>query len=216
MLLRVAYHEALEAAQTDLGTLGALMIDALKNAVKSVKKRDAVLAARIITGADQTTELSRRIEAACIELIWRQQPLANELRRVTGMFEISTDLGRVNHYVVDIAKHAVRLTDSGVAAPSEILSDVSAFTQLSLEQAVTAYVSEDIVLARDVLANDESQEHLYGRSIKALQKALRGNTDLLVAVTELLFVLTSLQRIEEHAASIAWHTEEMLAGDTAA
>ncbi len=123
-MLRVAYHEALEGAEVDLGTLGALMIDALHYAVKV--RRDAgclSLSARIITGADQTAELGRRIESACIELIWRQQPLADELRRVTGMFEISTDLQRINYYIVDIAKHAVRLADKSSAnAPRETIA----------------------------------------------------------------------------------------------
>lgn len=215
-LLRVAYHEALDSVDTDLGTLGAMMVDALSHAIVAVKNRDTSLAARIITGADQTTELGRRIEAACIELIWRQQPLAGELRRVTAMFEISTDLERINHYVVDVAKHAVRLTDAPKAPPAEVIAEVATLTESNLRRAISAYTGRDLELARTVLADDESFEQLYGRGIKSLQQAIRGDADVVTAATEFLFVLTSLQRIGEHAVSIAWHTEEMLAGDSAA
>ena len=210
-MLRVAYHEALEAAEVDLGTLGALMIDALHHAVKAVETSDAALSARIITGADQTIQLGQRIESACIELIWRQQPLADELRRVTGMFEISTDLQRINHYVVDIAKHAVRLADKSSAnAPRDTVSEVARLTEEYLKDAVDGYKNRDFASAQKVLDGEDRYEKLYRSGIRKLQNAIRENTDVLAAATELLFVLTSLQRVGEHAVSIAWHSAEML------
>ena len=161
-MLRVAYHEALEGAEVDLGTLGALMIDALHFAVKSVEAPDAALSARIITGADQTAELGHRIESACIDLIWRQQPLADELRQVTGMFEISTDLQRINYYIVDIAKHAVRLADKSAAnAPRETLHEVARLTEENLEAAVGGYAKRDLAASRKVLDADAHYEKLY-------------------------------------------------------
>lgn len=208
-MLRVAYHEALESTETDLNTLGALMLDALHHVVIAVEKLDTALAARIITGGDQTADLGRRIEAACIDLIWRQQPLADELRQVTAMFEISTDLQRINHFVVDVAKHAVRLAEKPAKTP-QVLRELADLTESNLKNAITAFSSRDLGLARQVLAEDERYEKLYGRGIKRLQNAIRANTDVVGQATELLFVLSSLQRIGEHAASIAWHTAEML------
>ena len=216
MLLRAAYREALEAAETDLGTLGAMMVDALHHGIRAVQNSDTTLAARVIAGADQTTELGRRIETTCIELIWRQQPLAGELRRVTAMFEISTDLQRINFYIVDVAKHAVRLAETQRDAPRSAIDDVAKLTESNLQRAVSAYAGRNLELARSVLADDESFERLYGKGITTLQNAIRNNPETLGAATELLFVFTSLQRIGEHAESIAWHTEEMLEGDSAA
>jgi phosphate transport system protein len=215
-MLRVAYRESLEATEGELGTLGALMMDALKHAVKAVETRDAALSARIIAGADQTAEMARRVQQACIELIWRQQPLAGEMRRVTAMFEMSTDLERINHYITDIAKHAVRLADSAVEPPHVATREVAGLTQENLRRAVESYAKRDLDGARSVLADDESFETSYSTGIRALQEAIRANPDVLAPATELLFVLTSLQRVGEHAASIAWHTEEMLTGETPA
>jgi phosphate transport system protein len=215
-MLRVAYHEALEAAEVDLATLGALMVDALRYAVKAVRTSDEGLSARIITGADLTTELGRRIESACIELIWRQQPVADELRQVTAMFEISTDLQRINYYIVDIAKHAVRLADKHAKPQVDVLREVAQLTEEDLKAAIGAFTKRDLGLAQKVLAADERYEKLYGHGIRTLQNAIRANTDVLTAATELLFVLTSLQRVGEHASSIAWHTAEMLAPEAQA
>jgi phosphate transport system protein len=213
-MLRAAYHEALETTESDLGTLGALMVDALHHAVRAVENTDAALAARIITGADQTAYLGRRIESSCIELIWRQQPVADELRQVTAMFEVSTDLQRINYYVTDIAKHAVRLADKPGNEPREAITEVAKRTEANLKAALDSYAKRDLAAAQAVVDDDKHYEKMYSKGIRTLQNAMRQNTDVVSSATELLFVLTSLQRVGEHAASIAWHTAEMLTGDS--
>jgi phosphate transport system protein len=127
------------------------------------------------------------------------------------MFEISTDLQRINYYVVDVAKHAVRLADKSVDAPREVLREVAQLTEENLKAAVDGYTKRDLDAAHRVLGSDERYEKLYTNGIRVLQNAIRANTDILASATELLFVLTSLQRVGEHASSIAWHTAEMLA-----
>ena len=208
--LRVAYHEALENTESDLNILGALIVDSLHHAVKAVETSDAALSARIIAGADQTAYSGRRIESTCIELIWRQQPLADELRLVTTMYEISNDLQRIDYYVTDIAKHAVRLAEKPPNAPRETFRGIARLSEDNLKNAMRAFKERDLQLARDVTEHVEQYERQYTKGIRALQKAISADAEILPAATELLFICTSLQRINEHASNISWHTSEML------
>ena len=109
--MRTAYHEALEATRLDVVRLGALAADAIRVSVESLDCRDSSGGARVVAGDDVIDDLRRKIEAACIELIWRQQPVAGELREIAAMLEIATDLERVGDYAVDIAKNAIKLAD---------------------------------------------------------------------------------------------------------
>jgi phosphate uptake regulator len=43
-----------------------------------------------------------------MELIWRQQPVAGDLRSITVMREITTDLDRIGEYPTSIAKNALK------------------------------------------------------------------------------------------------------------
>jgi phosphate transport system protein len=167
------------------------------------------LAARVITGADQTVELARKVEQACIELIWRQQPVASELRAVLGMFEISRDLQRVDHYIVDVAKHAVRLQDAPEPATWNAVKGGADLTERDLKGAVEAYRLRDCGLAQDVLGDESKQEAIFVTGIKAIQQAIRNDAEIVTSATEMLFVLTSLERIGEHALNIAWQANEM-------
>ena len=88
--MRTAYHEALEATRLDVVRLGALAADAIRVAVEALDSRDTASAARVVAGDDTIDDLRRKIEAACIELIWRQQPVAGELREIAAMLEIAS------------------------------------------------------------------------------------------------------------------------------
>ena len=126
------------------------------------------------------------------------------------MFEISTDLQRVNHYIADVAKHAVRLGERPPRPAWRAVKEAADLTELSLRRAVESYRHRDPEQAALVLADEDRWDVLYSHGIKALQATLRADPEGVAVATELLFVLTSLQRVGEHAVSIAWHTDDML------
>jgi phosphate transport system protein len=209
-MLRVAYHEALESAEQNLALLGALLTDALHHAIRALESADTALAARIITGADQTVDISRQVESTCIELIWKQQPIAGELRVVLAMFEINRDLQRVDHYIVDVAKHTVRLAGRPPNATWIALKDMANLVESDVTRAIQGYRTRKPELADEVLADEERQEKVYVSGIEALQAAIRADAAVVEAATEMIFVLTALERIGEHALNIAWHAKEMI------
>src|SRR5579872_6718695 len=107
-MLRVDFHDALDTARRDLITLGALTEDALRHALRAFKNADTAMAGRIV--ADDNLDLLRRkVESTCVELLWRQQPLASELREVTAIHEIATDLGIIDGHINEIAKQAIKV-----------------------------------------------------------------------------------------------------------
>jgi phosphate transport system protein len=167
------------------------------------------LAARVITGADQTEDLGRQIEQSCIELIWRQQPVANELRSVLAMFEICRDLQRVDHYIVEVAKHSVRMETAPSAGAWNVLDGPAALTERALTGAVDAYRNRNLEAALRVLAEEPQQDTEYVDAIKALQQTIRTDAEAVNSATEMVFVVTSLERIAEHSLNIAWQAKEM-------
>ncbi|MBV8749187.1 MAG: phosphate transport system regulatory protein PhoU, partial [Candidatus Eremiobacteraeota bacterium] len=105
--MRTAYHQALENTRLDVVRLGALVSDAIRSATQALERRDVVLAGRVIAGDDEIDDMRRRVETACIELIWKQQTVAGELRQIAGMLQVVTELERIGDYAVDIAKNAI-------------------------------------------------------------------------------------------------------------
>lgn len=208
--MRTAYHEALDSTRLDVVRLGALAADSIHASVDALEGRDAALGARVIAGDDVIDDLRRRIEASCIELIWRQQPVANELREIAAMLEIATDLERVGDYAVDIAKHAIKLCDLPLRPARVEIDRIAAVAHRLLVDGMRAYTERDEDLATRVIQDDDEVDKLYKRGVRALQDEMQADPELVRAGTRVLFVLAALERVGDRANNIAWHTKEMI------
>jgi phosphate transport system protein len=210
--MRTAYHEALEAACLDVVRLGALAVEALHNAAVALDKRDTALAARVIAGDDIIDETRRKVESTCIELIWKQQPVAGELRQVAAMLQTVTDLERIGDYAVDLAKNAIKLADIPLRPARVEIGKIAAIAAEMLTEAMRAYIERDGERASRVIAQDDEVDKLYHRGIETLQEEMVADPGLVRAGTIMLFVLGTLERAGDRAQNIAWHTKDMLGG----
>ena len=211
--MRTAYHEALKATQLDVVRLGALAGDAIRVSVEALDRRDAAAGARVVAGDDVIDELRRKVEAACIELIWRQQPVAGELREVAAMLEIVTDLERIGDYAVDIAKNAIKLADMAVRPQTVEVDRIAHVAHTLLIDAMRAYIERDIPLADVTIERDDEVDKLYKRSIKLLENEMQADPEMVKAGTRYLFVLAALERVGDRANNIAWHTKDMVGAE---
>jgi phosphate transport system protein len=208
--MRTAYHDALEAARLDVVRLGVLAVDAIHAAVAALDKRDTMLAARVIAGDDIIDETRRKVESTCIELIWKQQPVAGELRQVAAMLQTVTDLERIGDYAVDLAKNAIKLNDIALRPGRVETGKIAAIAVEMLSDAMRAYTERDGDMASRVIARDDEVDTLYHRGIEALQEEMAADPALVRAGTIMLFVLSTLERVGDRAQNIAWHTKDML------
>jgi phosphate transport system protein len=207
--MRTAYHQALDNARLDVVRLGALALDAVKSACHALERRDASLAARVIAGDDEIDDMRRAVESACIELIWKQQPVAGELRAIAGMLQIVTDLERIGDYAVDISKNAIKLSDVPVRPASIEIGQIAATAQTMLADAMRAYREEDVALAGSVIERDDEVDLLYRSGIEALQAEMQDDPGVVPAGTILLFVLATIERVGDRAQNICWKSKDI-------
>ena len=208
--MRTAYHQALESTRLDVVRLGALVSDAIRSATHALENRDAILAGRVVAGDDEIDDVRRRVEAACIQLIWKQQPVAGELREIASMLQIVTDLERIGDYAVDIAKNAIKLTDVPVRPASVEVGRIANLAHQMLEDVMRAYRERDAVLANQVIERDDEVDLLYRNGLEALQAEMQVDSGTVPAGTLLLFVISIIERVGDRAQNIAWHTKDML------
>jgi phosphate transport system protein len=206
--MRTAYHQALDNARLDVVRLGALTLDAIRSATHALERRDGALAARVIAGDDEIDDTRRRVEAACIELIWKQQPVASELRAIAGALQIVTDLERIGDYAVDISKNAIKLIDVAARPASIEVGQIAAVAQTMLADAMRAYREGDPELATTVIEHDDEVDALYRSGIEALQTEMQADPGIIPAGTILLFIFATIERVGDRAQNIAWKTKD--------
>jgi len=207
--MRTAYHQTLEKTRLDVVRLGALAADAVHSATQALERRDVTLAGRVIAGDDEIDDMRRSVEASCIELIWKQQPVAGELRAIAGMLQIVTDLERIGDYAVDISKNAIKLSDVPVRPASVEIGRIASLAQTMLSDVMRAYRESDRALADSVIKRDDEVDDLYRSGIAALQTEMQADPATVPAGTLLLFVISIIERVGDRAQNIAWHTKDI-------
>jgi phosphate transport system protein len=209
--MRTAYHQTLENTRLDVVRLGALAEDAIHSATQALERRDVTLAGRVIAGDDQIDEMRRSVEASCIELIWKQQPVAGELRSIAGMLQIVTDLERIGDYAVEICKNAIKLADVPIRPATVEAGRIAALAQAMLSDVMRAYREGDNALCDAVIERDDEVDELYRNGITALQREMQQDPHVVPAGTLLLFVISTIERVGDRAQNIAWHTKDIYA-----
>lgn len=209
-MTRTAYHEALERTRLDVLRMGALAEEAVRNSIAAMDRRDTDLARRVIAGDDPLDDLRRKVEANCIELLWRQQPLASELRTIAAMLETIVDLERVGDYGVEVAKRGIAIADMPFRPANVEIAKMGTIAADMLHDVVVAFADQNPELAQSVIDRDDEVDIRYYKGIQALQEAMEEDSRMVPASTQLLFTLSSVERIGDRAQNIAWHVKEML------
>ena len=99
----------LKALQHQLLEMGGIAENMLRDAVQSVLNRDEKLARSVIDADDIVDRMENEIEATCIQLIVRHQPVVFELRFLTMALKVNQNIERLADKCVAIAKRSLEL-----------------------------------------------------------------------------------------------------------
>lgn len=75
--------------------MGALCESAIAAAVKSLRRADKALIDSVRESERDIDHMERDIEALCMRIIMRQQPVAGDLRMVSSALKMITDMERI-------------------------------------------------------------------------------------------------------------------------
>src|SRR4051812_32895274 len=108
--------------------MGGAVEEATTRAVRAVLERDAELAHEVIDGDTSIDLQENRVEEDCLKILALHQPVATDLRRITAVLLINTDLERIADLAVEMAERAVHLAETPtmpIPAELPVMSDLA-------------------------------------------------------------------------------------------
>jgi phosphate transport system protein len=104
MTARLSFEYKLKLLKENLTEMGKLIEDAIEKTMKVFETQDELLANEIIEGDRTVNDIEKMIEARCLSLILKQQPVARDLRIVTSALKVVTDMERIGDHAVNICE----------------------------------------------------------------------------------------------------------------
>jgi phosphate transport system protein len=196
--------EELEQLNTDLLLMATKVEGAIHQSIESLKKRDKTLAQDVIVADEVIDELEIKIEEEVIDLLALFQPMAIDLRFITTGMHINAALERIADLTVNISQRVLDLADQPLLKPLIDIPKLADQAKYMVKSAIDAFVKRDEELAKKVIFSDKESNNLRTLVVRELiSDYMEKDTTTVSRAVPLLLITRDLERICDHAASIA-------------
>lgn len=182
--------------------MGAMCESAIASAMKALLENNKDNLASVHELEEQINKREREIEALCLQLILRQQPVARDLRQISSALKMITDMERIGDHASDIAE-IVEMWHCNDGEQMATIKEMALAAIGMVTDSVESYVNQDVDLARKVIESDDIVDDLFNKCKKGFAKTLVHETEDAEGVIDLLMVSKYLERIGDHAVNIA-------------
>lgn len=210
---RQTLEREIQDLQNEVLLLGSMVEKATLSAVDALARRDLAACQNVITGDRAINAKRFAIENAVLSVIATQQPVAHDLRILTAILEIITELERIGDYAKGIAEIALRLGDQPPVKP---LIDVPRMAQKAadmLHRALSAFVAGDDEAAARLPLEDDEVDGLYNQVYRELLTIMMADPQKIDAATYLLWVAHNLERMADRVTNICERTVFLAKGE---
>lgn len=209
-----AFDRDLETIQALVIKMGGLVEAAISDAAKALDTRDTELAEDVRRRDRAVDELEVQVNEEAARLIARRAPTATDLRVVLSVIKISGNLERVGDYAKNIAKRTNVLSDMPVIEGSgPALRRMAKTVEGMLKDALDSYVHRDTALAADVRARDLEVDQIYNALFREFLTYMMEDPRSISACMHLHFIAKNLERMGDHATSIAEQVLYLVSGE---
>ena len=209
--MRNRFDEQLNVLNSEMIRMGALCEEVIALAAKALGDGDASLAKKVAPLDAEIDEKERSIETLCLRLLLQQQPVARDLRQISAALKMVTDMERIGDQADDIAEIVLYLAD--VPAESHVLLQKMAEAAIGMvSDSVDAYVRQDVELAEQVIAHDDTVDDYFEQVKQALIHRIANDPAEGGTALDLLMIAKYLERIGDHATNIAEWVEFSVTG----
>jgi phosphate transport system protein len=182
------------------------------NSVRALFTRDAALARSVVEQDADLDRLEKESDRRCLNILARRSPVGEDLRFVTAVFKVVTDLERIGDLAVNIAERGLDLAGSvGIDAGPEVEA-LAAKVTVQLAEAVRAFAERDAVAARGLYAEDAVIDSMNRAAFSSLLGVARSYPDQIERALAISSICKHLERIGDHAVNIGEHAVFLVEG----
>lgn len=203
----------LENLHRDLLLMCGEVEEMIHQAVDTIARPDLDEAKRLAERDNEIDLGDVRIEEYCLKILALHQPVAIDLRRITTVLKISSELERVADLAVHIAERACGLIGEPEIVIPDRLKKMGQMAAEMLHRSLDAYVELDSQLAREVCGQDEIVDQLNREVIDEMRGVMSRSPESVEGALHLFSVSRHIERVADHATNIAEDVVYLVEGE---
>lgn len=200
--MRKQYDQQLQKLHAELLHMGEMIQQAISGAVTALLEGDDNKAHEVIAFDGEIDQQERMIEQMCYKLLLSQQPVASDLRMVSSVLKMITDMERIGDHAADISELELMLEDLPPLS-NDHLREMAAQTSVMLIRSIESFAEQDAQKAQWVIDQDDVVDGLFNSVKDELIAAIRQAPNAGEQAADLLMAAKYFERIGDHATNIA-------------
>lgn len=212
-MVRKTFETEIQQVKDNVLILGSMVEQALLDSVDALKKRDIKASEKIFTEDKEINRKRFQIENQLMVLIATQQPMARDLRVLASTLEIISELERMGDYAKGIANINIRMGDVPLLKPLIDVPRMASKGVDMLHRALTAFVNEDMEVAKTLPIEDDEVDALYNQIYRELMTFIIADPKTIERANWLLWVAHNLERFADRVTNICERTIFIVTGE---
>lgn len=201
--MRENFEKELKNLHLEIETMGNMVIKVIDNSVIALTKKNTDLAKKIIAEDIDINNMEKKIESHCLNIILRENPVASDLRFISSVLKIITDLERIADQGADIAEISLYLSDEDFITPIVKIPQMANIAQDMVRKSLEAFINGDLSLATEVIEMDNKVDELFHCLKNHLIELIIENPKNGTQALDILMIGKYLERIGDHAENIS-------------
>lgn len=200
--MRSTFENQLHSLNMNLILMGSLCEEVISNSLMPLGDNDQNGINDVRKTYQQIEQMEHDIEAQCLKLLLRQQPVAKDLRRISAALKMVYDMKRIGAQSAEVAD---------IFSQGHVHDGIE-FTYLKqmvdqvitmVTESVDAFVHDDESLALKVIQNDASVDQEFDTIKESLITHISELSHDGDYVIDVLMIAKYLERIGDHTVNIA-------------
>ena len=201
--MALRYSEQLDELNQTLTRMASFVEQSIADASRALKDQDIKLAEQIIKADDEIDSLEKQIESFCLQILLLHHPVAGDLRYISSILKVLTDLERIGDQAADISEISILLAKMPQHQDSPYISKMAELTQKMVIDCIDAFIRQDIQLAEAVINQDDEVDRLFQAIKDYIFAMIRTNAQDADLAVDYLVIAKYFERIGDHATNIA-------------
>ena len=203
MAPREVFERELTELQNQIENMSRMVRETYKELLDAFENKDKNVILEIVNSDKQFYVRKKEIEGQCLKLITKQQPIATDLRIVSSVLKIVTDIERVGDHAGDIGELILRINMNPLEEYSVHLRGMITTALELFDNAIDAYLKSDMPASKRVIEDDDIVDGLFNKVKEDIIKGLKEEAKNADEYIDMMMLAKYLEKIGDHAVNIA-------------
>lgn len=201
-MTRQNYLHQLQQLREAVISMSSMVDKAIARSTEALRDQNVSLAEGVVADDDSINQARWATEELALLVIATQAPMASDLRMISAVIHIATELERMADHAAGNAKIVLLTADEPLLKPLVDIPRMGDLCREMLADSIAAFIDLDEDDARAVAVRDDMVDDLYNQVYRELLTYMMADTATINRATHLLWASHNLERIADRVTNI--------------